>query len=190
MNPKQDTVTAHEEWKSTSGSVSSDAAPSGKLTGLAHDGQSGKTAEPELEAGQGDQQQPRPPGRTASNPLMKLRIDELLHLAPRLRTYLTSARPAWPEIVDAADWLRGDLGVSKSLWGEACIAMGREQAAIAIAIVSAKPVEHFRSTPGGYFHGMVAKAKNGELNLARTIWGLRQTAVAKSRRGSFKPVPS
>jgi hypothetical protein len=37
--------------------------------------------------------------------------------------------------------------------------MGRETAAIAVAIVSAKPAaEHFRSTPGGYFHGMVAKA--------------------------------
>jgi replication initiation protein RepC len=60
-------------------------------------------------------------------------------LAPRLRPYLTSPRPAWPEVVDAADWLRGELGVSQSLWGEACLAMGREQAAI--AIVSAKPAE-------------------------------------------------
>ena len=51
--------------------------------------------------------------------------------------------------------------------------MGREEAAIAVAIVSAKPTGHFRSSPGGYFHGMVAKAKAGELNLARTIWGLR-----------------
>jgi replication initiation protein RepC len=49
-------------------------------------------------------------------------------LVPRLRTYLKSPRPGWPEIVDAADWLRGSLGVSKSLWGEACLAMGREQA--------------------------------------------------------------
>jgi replication initiation protein RepC len=122
--------------------------------------------------------------------VLKLPIDELLQLAPRLRTCLTSPRPAWPEIVDAADWLRGDLGVSKSLWGEACIAMGREQAAIAIAIVSAKPAAHFRSTPGGYFHGMVAKAKSGQLNLARTIWGLRQAATAKSGRNSSKPVPS
>ena len=105
--------------------------------------------------------------------MMRLSIDELMMLAPRLGTYLTSPRPAWPEIVDAADWLRGELGVSKSLWGDACRAMGREQAAIAIAIVSAKPAEHFRSTPGGYFHGMVAKAKTGDLNLARTIWGLR-----------------
>jgi replication initiation protein RepC len=76
-------------------------------------------------------------------------------------------------MVDAADWLRGELGVSKSLWGEACLAMGPEEAAIAVAIVSAKPAGHFRSSPGGYFQGMVAKAKAGQLNLVRTIWGLR-----------------
>jgi hypothetical protein len=39
--------------------------------------------------------------------------------------------PACPEIVDAADWLRYELGVTKCLWREACVAMGREQAAIA-----------------------------------------------------------
>jgi replication initiation protein RepC len=39
------------------------------------------------------------------------------------------------------------------------------------------PAEHFRSTPGGYFHGMVAKAMAGELKLVRTAWGLRQTAA-------------
>jgi hypothetical protein len=46
--------------------------------------------------------------------------------------YLRSHAPNWPEIVDAADWLRHDLGVSKPLWGEACLAMGRETAAIAL----------------------------------------------------------
>jgi replication initiation protein RepC len=58
--------------------------------------------------------------------------------------------------------------------------MGREQAAIALAIVSTKPPEHFRSTPGGYFRGMVVKAKAGELHLSRTIWGMRD------RRGPEK----
>ena len=106
--------------------------------------------------------------------VLRLSTDELVWLAPRLRSYLTTPTPTWPGIVDAADWLRGELGVSKSLWGEACLAMGREEAAIAVAIVSAKPAGHFRSSPGGYFHGMVAKAKAGELNLVRTIWGLRQ----------------
>jgi replication initiation protein RepC len=75
--------------------------------------------------------------------------------------------------VDAAALLRSDLDVSKSLWGEACIVMGREQAAIAIAVVSTKSPDHFRTTAGGYFHGMVMKAKGGELNLDRTLWGLR-----------------
>jgi replication initiation protein RepC len=62
--------------------------------------------------------------------------------------------------------------------------MGREQAAI--AIVSAKPAEHFRSTPGGYFRGIVAKAKTGELNPARTIWGLRQATAPKPSRTAGK----
>jgi replication initiation protein RepC len=98
---------------------------------------------------------------------------ELIKLAPRLKTYLNNQAPSWPEIVDAADWLRDELGISKFIWGDACLAMGREQAAIAVAIVSAKPPAHFRGSPGGYFHGMVSKAKAGELHLARTIWGMR-----------------
>jgi replication initiation protein RepC len=119
--------------------------------------------------------------------VLRLSTDELIQLAPRLRSYLATPVPSWPDVVDAADWLRGELGVSKSLWGEACQTMGRETAAIAVGIVSAKPVGHFQSSPGGYFHGMVAKAKAGELNLARTIWGLRARAqrseAGRSPRG-------
>jgi replication initiation protein RepC len=59
--------------------------------------------------------------------------------------------------------------------------MGREEAAIALAIVSAKPEGYFRTSPGGYFHGMVAKAKAGELDLGRTIWGLRSAGADRHR---------
>jgi replication initiation protein RepC len=107
--------------------------------------------------------------------VIKITPDELVRIAPRLKPYLRRASPSWPEIVDATDWLRHDLGISKSLWGDACIAMGREQAAIAVAIVSAKPADHFKTTPGGYFHGMVMKAKDGALHLERTIWASRNT---------------
>jgi replication initiation protein RepC len=65
--------------------------------------------------------------------------------------------------------------------GEACITMGREQAAIALAIVYAKPAEHFRGSPGAYFYGMVSRAKNGELHLGRTIWGMRSKPGGLSR---------
>jgi replication initiation protein RepC len=188
---EQNTVMALEGCRSPERTDLSDQTPHIGQPGSASDGGTG--AEPETR-----QETPQPtttPGgtiapRTDSGTVMRLSADELIRLAPRLRTYLTSPRPAWPEIVDAADWLRDELGVSKSLWGEACVAMGREQAAIAIAIVSAKPTEHFRSTPGGYFHGMVAKAKAGELNLARTVWGLRQTTITKSNRASSRPILS
>lgn len=111
--------------------------------------------------------------RTDSGSLLKITPAELVNLAPRLKTYLGNQPPRWPEIVDAADWLRDELGISKFIWGDACITMGREQAAIAIAIVSTKPPGHFHGSPGAYFHGMVSRAKSGELHLARTIWGMR-----------------
>ena len=112
-----------------------------------------------------------------------IRPEELVKLAPRLKPYLRRPDATWPELIDAAgDWLRHDLGVSKSLWGNACLAMGRELAAVALAIVSTKDPEHFRTTPGGYFHGMVAKAKAGDLRLERTVWAMRRAAEPEQHR--------
>lgn len=110
-----------------------------------------------------------------------IRPDELVKLAPRLKPYLRRPNPTWSEIIDAADWLRHDLDVSKPLWGDACLAMGRDLAAVALAIVSTKDPEHFRTTPGGYFHGMVQKAKTGELHLERTVWAMRRAAQPNAR---------
>jgi replication initiation protein RepC len=163
LDPDQDTVIAPEERN------------------LASDVQMPTPEMPVPSAGSREQRA-KPPGRNDAGTVMRLRTDELVHLAPQLRPYLRSSAPTWGEVVDAADWLRHELGVSKSLWGEACLAMGREEAAIALAIVSAKPAEHFRTTPGGYFHGMVAKAKIGDLHLDRTIWALRDATDPGRRR--------
>jgi replication initiation protein RepC len=170
LHPEQDTVMASEGCKSEAVRSGSNYPPSEQphqRYGADREDRAGKGTDKAVRADTGT--------------VMQISSKELTFLAPRLRGYLRSTEPNWREIVDAADYLRGELGVSKSLWGEACLAMGRERAAIAIAIVSAKPAEHFRSTPGGYFHGMVAKAKSGELNLDRTIWGLRQ-ATSRPRR--------
>ncbi len=128
---------------------------------------------------EGQEGQGAQPERTDSGTVMRLKPDELVRLAPRLRPYLHTASPSWPDIVEAADWLRHDLSVSKPLWGDACLTMGREKAAIALAIVSAKPAEHFTASPGSYFHGMVKRAEAGTLNLSRTVWGLRNNGQAK-----------
>ena len=44
-----------------------------------------------------------------------------------------------------------------------------ERAAIALAVVSTKDPAHFRTSPGRYFHDMVAKPKAGKLNLDHTL---------------------
>jgi len=119
---------------------------------------------------------PVQPARAEKGMVHGIRPDELVRLTPKLKPYLRRPDTTWPDIIDAADWLRHDLGVSKSLWGDACLAMGRELAAVALAIVSTKEPEHFRTSPGGYFHGMVAKAIAGELHLDRTVWALQQAS--------------
>jgi replication initiation protein RepC len=109
---------------------------------------------------------------------------EVPRLAPRLKPFLRCPSPGWADIVDAADWLRCELGVAKPLWGEACHVIGREGAALALAIVSTKEPGHFRTTAGGYFHGMVARAKTGELHLERSLWALRR-GVPGARENPF-----
>ena len=127
-------------------------------------------------------QAPTPQERSAKGMVHGIHPDELVRLAPRLKPYLRRPNPTWPEIIDAADWLRHDLDVSKPLWGDACLTMGRDLAAIALAVVSTKDPGHFRTTPGGYFHGMVQKAKAGELHLERTVWALRRAGQPETRR--------
>jgi replication initiation protein RepC len=125
------------------------------------------------------------PERPETGKMPGISPDELIRIMPRLAAYLKQPYPSWPQIVDAAPWLAQNLDVSKPLWGEACLVMGREQAAIAIAIVSAKDPGHFRTTPGGYFRGMVEKAKTGKLDLNRTLWAMRQ-ALNRDQGGGRK----
>ena len=152
------------------------------------------TARSESSSGIGGTRAPaQTPGRrdvAERSRVLKLAPDELVRLAPRLKFYLQRPDPTWPEVVDAAAFLRSDLDVSKSLWGDACLTMGREQAAIAIGIVSTKDPAHFRTTAGGYFHGMVTKAKTGALNLNRTLWALRRAGQSQKGRGGEPGQPS
>ena len=115
--------------------------------------------------------------------VFRLKVAQLIDLAPKLGRCIFRENPTMTDIVEAAaTWLRPELGVSPSLWGEACRIMGRETAALALAIVSTKPDGHFRSGPGGYFAGMVGKAEKGELYLERTIWALREAKWGKPDR--------
>jgi replication initiation protein RepC len=106
---------------------------------------------------------------------IKLSPSELLELAPQLADHIAQPYPSWPDVVDAAGGsLRIDLGVSQPLWGDACRILGRPLAAVALAIVSTKPRDHFTRGAGGYFAAMVKRAEKGELHLDRSLWKLRR----------------
>jgi replication initiation protein RepC len=94
----------------------------------------------------------------------------VLSISPSLKPYLFAASPNWADIVEAADRLRQQLGISRPAWIDACQAMGRYQAATAVALIAAKG-ETIRS-PGGYLRGMSGRARNGELHLSNSLWGL------------------
>jgi Replication protein C C-terminal region./Replication protein C N-terminal domain. len=62
----------------------------------------------------------------------------LPRLCHPLRPYLADERPTWSEVVDAADYLRASLGISRSAWIDACHTLGRNDAAAAVAIIAAR----------------------------------------------------
>jgi replication initiation protein RepC len=122
---------------------------------------------------------------------IKVNPGELMELAPRLAEHIHRDYPSWPDVVDAAGgMLRTELGVSQPLWGEACRVLGRQLAAVTLAIVSTKPKEHFTRGAGGYFAAMIKRAEKGELHIDRTLWKLRRDrwdVAAGARSGSSAP---
>jgi replication initiation protein RepC len=131
--------------------------------------------------------QPKTPAGILVSAEKALRVSaaELVDLAPRLGQYVPHGTVTWPHVVDAAAWVCGELGVSRSLWAEACQSMGREVAALAVAIVSTKPQAHFSRSAGGYFAGMVRKHERGELHLDRSLWKLREAKWGKAKRSDL-----
>jgi replication initiation protein RepC len=84
---------------------------------------------------------------------------QMVELAPRLAAYMPPRYDdkSWPALIEAALWLSGEMGINRTLWARACQVMGREYAAVALALVSTRPAGHFTSGPGGYFAGMLRK---------------------------------
>lgn len=96
----------------------------------------------------------------------------LVRVSPPLQNQLFTPSPTWSDVVDAADRLRHQLGISRAAWIDACHALGRYQAATAVAIIAAKR-DSIRS-PGGYLRGMIARGRAGELHLLRSLHGLAE----------------
>lgn len=107
----------------------------------------------------------------------------ILRVSPPLQEQMFTACPTWADVVDGADRLRHQLGISRAAWIEACQELGRYQAATAVAVIAAKR-DTIRS-PGGYLRGMIARSREGDLHLLRSLHGLAERDGSGETVGSL-----
>lgn len=109
----------------------------------------------------------------------KITLKMLLNAASEeLRGHLP-VRPGvpldWSQVVEAAEKRRAELGISPSAWVDACLTIGRVPAAVAVAVIDRNTGRIDWNTvenPGGYLRAMVGRAREGQLDLGKSVFGI------------------
>ena len=96
----------------------------------------------------------------------------ILMIAPAFRDWVSSARPGWGELDQAAAGVRAALSVSPHAWGQAYLTLGREEAITALAAICARYATGKVASPDGLLRCMVELHRKGSLKLDRTLFGL------------------
>ena len=95
-------------------------------------------------------------------------------LAEALWTVSPQEETRWRDIVDSANALLPNLGISQNAWGQACHEISREGAAVAVAVIAAKHRQGGVRKPGGYLRWITREiAAGGVLDLGPKVYGLR-----------------
>lgn len=111
----------------------------------------------------------------------------LREAAPELASYCRSAYPTWDELAESARLVCAQVEISQRLWGRACQRLGRHGATLALAVMLHQHGRNPLRSCGGYFHNMIVRAERGELDLARSYFGMRarlSPPVAPTRRAA------
>ena len=109
--------------------------------------------------------------------------------APEVALYCRSAYPTWDDLADSARLVCPQVEISQRLWGRACQLLGRHGATMALAVMLHQHGRNPLRSPGGYFHRMLVKAEQGELDLRRSYYGMRSRLappVAPTRRAAYR----
>ncbi len=115
-----------------------------------------------------------------SNSAFKTSPRELIEMFPTTAMYVDRERPGWIDLHRAAARLRHDLGIRTGTWVDALDQLGADGASVAIMITAERGARHeIRLTPGAYFAGMVTRARRGELDLPKSLWGFRTRPVVQ-----------
>ena len=128
---------------------------------------------------------PSRPQTAVDDDLEKHGVDPgfMMSIAPELCSGLLYRDGSWGEVVATAERLAGQSGISNHAFKEACRIMGQRGAAASVIATIQKYRRGEVQRPGAYLRGMSSKAGKGELNLGRTLHGLKDTSRAVAMRG-------
>lgn len=113
-----------------------------------------------------------------SNSGFKTSPRELIEMFPTTAMYVDRERPGWIDLHRAAARLRHDLGIRTGTWVDALDQLGADGASVAVMITAERGArDEIRLTPGAYFAGMVTRARRGELDLPKSLWGFRTRPI-------------
>lgn len=103
-------------------------------------------------------------------------------IAPELLGQLDYSPLTWGSVVASAERLTGQHRIPVSAWRDACRIMGQKGAAAAVIATIEKHRAGEVLQPGAYLRGMAKKARTGDLNLGKTMYGLKDQSRADGMR--------
>ncbi|MBS1089927.1 replication initiation protein RepC [Gluconobacter wancherniae] len=101
-----------------------------------------------------------------------------LEICSNLRDLCSSGRPTAEQLIEAAEYLSGQVGVSCHAWSQACVVLGRLQAAVAVIVMASRlergAVIRFRDA---YFRSLIERGARNTLFLDRSLYALRDHRI-------------
>ncbi|WP_306152064.1 plasmid replication protein RepC [Roseovarius sp. MMSF_3281] len=113
---------------------------------------------------------------TSCHKPVNLPLALVLKACPDLLPYVQEDIRTWRDLIGAADFVRGMMGVSPDAWREARNSMGPENAAIVLACILQK-ISDIHS-PGGYLRALSRKADLGKFSPGPMVMALLNTGAA------------
>ncbi|MGH7084117.1 MAG: replication initiation protein RepC, partial [Acetobacteraceae bacterium] len=86
---------------------------------------------------------PAAPYQPTERPEWAPKPRQVVAVCPTLAAYVTTTQPAWPDLVEAAYALTQQYELNKRVWETLCVVLGREWAALTVALVAEKPPSTF-----------------------------------------------
>lgn len=109
----------------------------------------------------------------ARGDVSRLPLMLILKACADLQTYRPDGIQTWDDLIEAAEFVRGMIGISSDAWVDAIKSMGAVDAAITVAAILERIGEI--SSPGGYLRALSRKAADGQFSTGPMIMALLNT---------------